>query len=579
MTLEGDVVVLFESSAFSVSQDWIVSKIDSNGVFLWSRAIGAPNRDIPGGLDIRDDGVIVVSGTAVGLGSSGPIVLLSPDGNLIDMRQITGPSFVGIDDVAVSSYGDIAFSGITTGYGSGVDSFYVALLNSTLDFQWGKAWNSTRRGCSTKVAFTPSGNILVGGTIESIARGDQIVFTEYELLTGDAQWTTFFGGANNDGLGSFSFAPDGGILIGGFTRGFQISLSSDDALIVELTHNGEIANCAYADPFLPSFLDIPPSALTLVIYDVTNITVTPGNWTMQRVALSLTMRGTVCFDQPIDQNSSSNPMTSSRDLSVASFRVASPRSRPLRTSLTPTPNVIARTSPPTFNSPDISTSASISSTAPASIPISVLTSAPTSAPTSIPSTTQMLLQSLSDTMNTLMGSLTPFSTSVPSLPDPLSSARVFDGNFNFNSDLDIIFIDGIADITTDNINFNLPPGVADNIFISFNLDGYRLLVDGAEVPIDLFTYAMLQDSSDIQLIVDSTCVDTNTIEVEATSDNGFSEIFSINAQQTSCSYGNSASLLSYGAARLLTTVGLGFFAERISSSSPSPDSSGFVPGN
>ena len=183
--------------------DWdvFVSKLDSNGNFVWAKSMGGANIDQSNGIAVDDSGNVHTMGRFVGmvdfdpgpgafnLASSGSadvfVSKLGIDGDFIWARSMGG-SIQGLGyGIAVDTGGTVYTTGSflgTADFDPGTDSFslttigrsdvFVSILDSQGDFVWAKRMGGPGNDQVAAIAVDASGNVHTTGSFRDTADFD-----------------------------------------------------------------------------------------------------------------------------------------------------------------------------------------------------------------------------------------------------------------------------------------------------------------------------------------------------------------------------------------------------------------------
>lgn len=155
--------------------DVFVCKWDSNGNFIWAKAVGGPGGDIGSSMVIDDDENVYLTG-----------------------------SFEGVGDFDPSSE---SFELVTNGY----QDIFISKFTSSGDLVWAKGVGGSDTDGGSSIAVDPSGDIYVSGTFQALADMDpgEPIYTvlskgEYDIFIlkldafGNFIWCAPIGGYGTD---------------------------------------------------------------------------------------------------------------------------------------------------------------------------------------------------------------------------------------------------------------------------------------------------------------------------------------------------------------------------------------------
>lgn len=239
--------------------DVFVSKLNSNGDFVWAKKIGGSATGLPDrGQDIAlgASGNLYLTGMFIGTADFDPgpgvfnittignadifVTKLDTNGNFVWAKNMGGTSFNSGHSIALDAQENV----YTTGnYGGTVDldpgigvtnfstnsseSVFISKLDSNGNFIWGKAMNGNGSGESIKVGANR--NLYFMGTFSGTydfnpgpgthnLTGSQAVFVVKLDANGDFVWAKTVGGASQDAGNAMTIDPIGNVYTTGFFR-------------------------------------------------------------------------------------------------------------------------------------------------------------------------------------------------------------------------------------------------------------------------------------------------------------------------------------------------------------------------
>jgi hypothetical protein len=230
------------------NSDMFVVKLNSAGVFQWSKRYGAANFDAGRGVAVDANGNIFLTGEFSGAVDFGGgvltgqsqdvlVVKLDPTGAHLWSKRIGGATVDVGRYIAVDKSGSLAFTGEFSGTvdfgGGGLTSTggqdaFVAKLDSNGNFLWARRVGGAVDDVSWGIAFDPTGNVLVTGyyngttildgrPLESFGGLD--VFVLKLDSSGNHVWSKGYGASGSDQGNRIVADASGNILITGFFTG------------------------------------------------------------------------------------------------------------------------------------------------------------------------------------------------------------------------------------------------------------------------------------------------------------------------------------------------------------------------
>lgn len=202
------------------SADIFISKLDSNGNFIWAIAFGEYSTEIGATINIDSAGNIVISGYFKGVVDFDPgpgvynlaslanpgntnvhdafIIKLKPDGNLIWAKNTLATYSSESISLAIDRFGNIFITGSFDGYidfdpgpaafwgGSNGFNTFILKLDSNGDFIWATYIENGQSSVGTSVIVDSLGNIYSVGLFYGTADFDPGPAT-YNMVSGNGQ--------------------------------------------------------------------------------------------------------------------------------------------------------------------------------------------------------------------------------------------------------------------------------------------------------------------------------------------------------------------------------------------------------
>lgn len=191
--------------------DAFVSKLDSNGNFVWARQLGGSLYDNGTAITIDRAGNIYITGTfglvadfdpgpgVFNLNSFGNndifISKLDSSGNFIWARQLGGIATEGSSSITTDNNGNVYTTGFFQGLADfdpgigvstlgtvGLNDIFISKLDSSGNFGWVKQWGGIKHDHSSSIAVDSIGNVYTYGTFTDTLYFDP-VFSTYNLIS------------------------------------------------------------------------------------------------------------------------------------------------------------------------------------------------------------------------------------------------------------------------------------------------------------------------------------------------------------------------------------------------------------
>ena len=272
-------------------QDVFISKFDSNGDFIWARAMGGANSEFVMSIATDASGNVYSIGTFRDTADFDPgpgiynltpigardtfISKLDSNGNFVWAKAIKGSSSVTGNGISVDASGNVYTTGSFYGtvdfdpgpqsanrVSKGAQDIFISKLDSNGDFVWAKAIGETSTDSGRALVVSNSGHVytvgIFSGTVDfdpgpgtsSLENpGSQSIFISKFTSDGNLVWAKAIGGSNNDSGDDIAIDGSGNVYTTGFfqdTCDFdpgpgvisRESAGSDDIFISKLDSNG-----------------------------------------------------------------------------------------------------------------------------------------------------------------------------------------------------------------------------------------------------------------------------------------------------------------------------------------------------
>lgn len=177
----------FGLSADTLTDDFLLIKINNNGTVLWAKTYGGPENDEAHALDVMPDSGFVIAGTTSSYGNvsaqAGYVVRTDKNGNLLWSKAITQNSDQQLFAVDATDDGGCVVAGYTYVSGLRLFDIFMAKMNSNGGKQWVKRYGGSSFEQALSVQQASTGGFVVGGFTSSFGTGQEDVFV---MRTDDA---------------------------------------------------------------------------------------------------------------------------------------------------------------------------------------------------------------------------------------------------------------------------------------------------------------------------------------------------------------------------------------------------------
>jgi len=201
----------------------------------WTHQFGSAEPDITAGIAVADDGTILAAGYtmgAVGAGASAGgfdvfVQAIGPDGEPSWARQLGSGDDDFAEAIAAGPEGRIAVVGQTdgglAGPSSGETDGFLVVLDARGVTLWERTLGTPADDVASGVAFAPDGSLVVagwtGGDLAGSSAGGEDAFLVAFDAQGAERWDRQFGTPEDDRLRAVAIGDGGDIAVAGQTRG------------------------------------------------------------------------------------------------------------------------------------------------------------------------------------------------------------------------------------------------------------------------------------------------------------------------------------------------------------------------
>jgi hypothetical protein len=289
-SLVGTNIIASEGSGDNL----FISKLDSNGNFVWAKSMGGDSYDYVGGIAIDASGNIYTTGTFRGTVDLDPsltgttnrvsaggtdifISKLDSNGNLVWAKSIGGTGDENSRDLAIDASGNIyttgsfqgtvdfdrRLTGTTTLTSAGSDDIFINKLDSSGNFVWAKAVGGANSDGAAGLAIDLTGNVYTTGyynsgyfgstsvdfdpslteTANFVSAGNSDIFISKLDSSGNFVWAKSMGGEGYDRATRITIDSSGNV----YTCGSFSGVADFDP---SLTGTNNLTGNRYSDTFI-----------------------------------------------------------------------------------------------------------------------------------------------------------------------------------------------------------------------------------------------------------------------------------------------------------------------------------------
>ena len=145
----------------------------------------------------------------------------------------------GITDVKVLPDGSIIAVGYTYSFSAGWYDALVMKLNPDGSVAWAKTYGGSEKDNAWSVAIAPNGDIIVAGYTGSFGAGGWDFWVLRLDANGNVKWQKTYGGSSRDWADAVAIADNGDIIVAGH-YGVDLLGSYSDFWVLRLDANGNV---------------------------------------------------------------------------------------------------------------------------------------------------------------------------------------------------------------------------------------------------------------------------------------------------------------------------------------------------
>lgn len=243
---DGDIIVAGETTIDDIYGSVWVLRLDENGDIKWQKTYDMDYLSGTHAITVTDSGNIIVVGAidydfATDRGYVW-ILCLDSNGNVKWQRTYAGIESIGARAVTAAESGDIIVAGYiesTDPSGAyGAYDVWVLRLDPSGNVKWQKTYGGDLYDGALAVALATDGDIIVAGATSSFGSGDKDFWVLRLDESGNVKWQKTYGGNNDDEARAVAIAPNGDIIVAGYTWSF--GFGGHDVWVLRLDENGNV---------------------------------------------------------------------------------------------------------------------------------------------------------------------------------------------------------------------------------------------------------------------------------------------------------------------------------------------------
>lgn len=250
----GFIIAGFTGSYGAGGNDGWLIKTNASGITTWSKTLG------DGGLQELEAVVQTTDGgyAAVGINyTTGTqyydiyLVRLDSNGDSLWTKNIGGQSYEIGNSIQQTADGGFIIGGQTYSYGNEDGDFYMVKTDANGVVQWEKTYANNGLQEAHYVQIASAGGYVLVGDADNLATGlgDTDIWLIRTDTNGDTLWTKTYGGTKKDGGKTIENTSDGGFVMAGITRSFNLINPNYYLVKTDASGNIEWSNYSYGSAY------------------------------------------------------------------------------------------------------------------------------------------------------------------------------------------------------------------------------------------------------------------------------------------------------------------------------------------
>ena len=250
----GFIIAGFTGSNGSGGNDGWLIKTNANGIQTWSKTLGDSGlQELEAVVQTSDGGY-----AAVGINYTAGtqyydiyLVRLDSNGDSLWTKNIGGQSYEIGNSIQQTADGGFIIGGQTYSYGNLDGDFYMVKTDANGNVQWEKTYANGGLQEAHYVQIAATGGYLLFGDADSLANGlgDTDIWLIRTDTNGDTLWTAVYGGTKKDGGKTIENTSDGGYVMAGITRSFNLINPNYYLVKTDVNGNVEWTNYSYGSAY------------------------------------------------------------------------------------------------------------------------------------------------------------------------------------------------------------------------------------------------------------------------------------------------------------------------------------------
>lgn len=250
----GFIIGGFTGSYGSGGNDGWLIKTNASGTKLWDKTFGDSGlQELEAVIQTSDGGYAAVGISYTSGTQYYDIYLVRTDanGDSLWTKNIGGQSYEIGNSIQQTADGGFIIGGQTYSYGNLDGDFYMVKTDASGNVQWEKTYANNGLQEAHHVQIAASGGYVLVGDADSLANGfgDTDIWLIRTDVNGDTLWTKIYGGTKKDGGKTIENTSDGGFVMAGITRSFNLINPNYYLVKTDASGNIEWSNYSYGSAY------------------------------------------------------------------------------------------------------------------------------------------------------------------------------------------------------------------------------------------------------------------------------------------------------------------------------------------
>lgn len=303
LTANGGFALGAMSSSYSAAGDLnpIVVQVDAQGETVWSTAINMEGYARPMSLTQHPDGGIVIFGHHEGPENDGNdpmLIKMSSDGDVEWIKDFKAPG----NDVGwsiIANDNGFLLGGDSNAMGAGSNDLYLIQVDLDGELISQRLYGSTGNDHLSTIYPGKGDKMMIVGTTSSFGGGQLDMLAMEIEADGSVSWSKAYGGEEKEVGFSILETPDGGYMLGGYSRTFAESFYFN-AYLVKTNERGD----CFCNSVWDQTLEVNPGEFVPGNVEWTQATAGEStDWDLQSVPAEMPTVNTICtFGELIDSS-------------------------------------------------------------------------------------------------------------------------------------------------------------------------------------------------------------------------------------------------------------------------------------